>query len=142
MPELIATLQNDYPHEKTYRISYMNDGVDTLIKYIDASDLSTYLDICIYNPPLNRNWDSCIIHGEHDMRIKFDKEYKQDMAKDLLARIISLCTGFNIYACKDIVEETHQAVYDASFTLDPVKNKHDVIEQHISPNILYDWIFS
>ena len=132
---LKATLIN---HTEEYRIWYIdgNDNEQT-ITYIPHYELPALIDNCVYTEYHGIKWEGFQLFGKHEMIIPFNREYKKELARDMIAKLVCLSTGFDYFSALDIVNETITAFVDHEDSYE----RRKILSEYLDIGSTYSWIF-
>lgn len=92
-----------------YRI-YEKENPTKTLGYTQDLHLPDFLDSCVLSPIYGIHWDCCEVRNpanDSPYTVEFDADYKKELAKDILAKLVALNTGTDIYCGEDVVNECY-----------------------------------
>ena len=121
-----------------YRI-YDQDNPNKTRGYTNGLHLSDFLDSCVLIPPYGIKWESCVIKNpsEDTYTVEFDADFKKELAKELLSKLVALNTGTDVYCGEDVVNECQTKCNENSDN-DSIE---DIIHDYLGLTWDYAWIF-
>lgn len=119
---------------------YEADNPTRILRVVDPGYMSEFFDSCILNPLLGYQWTECKVKDSSgEYTVAFDDYYKREMAKDLLAKLVSLNAQSTIEYGEDVIEDTGRLV-DAN--ADDAPAVEDILMDMLGVNYEYAWIFT
>ena len=121
-----------------YRI-YDKDNPNKTICYIQYAHLSDFFDSCVLAPPYGIWWESCEVKNPSGdtYTVVFDTDFKRELAKDLLAKLLALNAEFDVYCGEDVVNECQCKCNENPDN----KSIEDIIYGYLGLAYPYAWIF-
>ena len=121
-----------------YRI-YDKDNPNKTIGYTQSIHLSDFLDSCVLAPPYGIHWEGCMVKNpsEEAYTVLFDKEFKRELAKELLSKLIALNNETDIYCGEDVVNECQTICNENPMDEHIVS----IIGEYLGLSCNYAWIF-
>lgn len=125
----------------SYRV-YDETKPEKTLDYVTTPFLSQFFDSCIFYPQKGIKWDCCEVKdGEDSYTVHFDLDYKKALANELIAKLIALNTGTDLWCAQDVVDECEAAINEAvendcGFMINPL------IRDYLGLYPDYAWVFS
>lgn len=119
-----------------YRIYDKNNPQRTLAT-VNRLNLPEFLTSCVTNPPLETRWDKCevIPYSEPAYTVEFDADFRREIAKDLITKLVAVNTGTNMWVAEDIIDETDRRIFDTP------ECTEEILSDYLGLTSDYLWVF-
>lgn len=117
---------------------YEKSNPDKVFRHLEPAWLPEFFDSCVLDPIMGVHWDCCEVKSlKENYTVEFDLEYKRELAKSLIAKLIALDNAYSLAEGEDVVAELETQMNDANpFPFE------DLLMDYAGLTDRYAWIFT